>query len=328
MFDLTAAATRGLLASFHHDGVWRPGLRKFAIACAHAVTAGALLVAIVARETRGIAASGLIIAAIVWLSRADGPLSLLKRRGRTDAKLAKIVSLDTAKLTESTRSDLNWKTIRLECLERMTRVNSYCSRSIIEGLSPKKIVMQWRVDFVAPERWHVTQEAEDRELGTLMDEWVSIGDQNYQNAGMWFRTEGDLNRKTTQCLSINGLMQIVCAADPVATAFFQHERSTYLVAQYPRALAVSSDASLFAALAADEAATDLEIWIDVGSKHVIKGVMSRNNGADEIGRVSQVFACFNEAIRVEPPSWLNAVRDPSGGYTVVNVRLPKVHHHR
>jgi hypothetical protein len=263
-----------------------------------------------------------------WLSRADGPLSLLKRRGRSDAKLAKIVSLDTAKLTESTRADLNWETIRSECLERMLEVNSYCSRSIIEDLSAKKIVMQWRVDFVAPDRWHVTQEAEDRELGILMDEWVSIGDQNYQNSGMWFETDGDLNRKTIRCLSINGLRQIVCAGDPVATALFQHQRSTYLVARYPRALAASSDESLFAPFAADEAAPDLEIWIDVASKHVIKGVMSRNNGTGEIGRVSQVFACFNEAIRVEPPPWLNAVRDPSGGYSVVNVRLPKVHHHR
>jgi len=259
-----------------------------------------------------------------WI-RAVRAMPLVGRRHGAEARLAFIAALEAGEGTEQTTSTLDWTAIRSACLKQMREVGSYCSHTIIRDLVAGQNVLKWRVDVVAPKRFHVTQEALDSALGTLRDEWVSIGDKNFQNAGFWFQTE-DRNAGINESLSIDGLLQIVDSRNPDSCTLIRYEHAGYLVARYASADLAAAD-SLLAAYAID-AAADLEVWIEAGTKRIIKGQVSKREESQEIGRVVQAFTCFDEPIDVQPPPWLNAVPIPSGGYKGVDDRIPILRHHQ
>ena len=262
--------------------------------------------------------------------------ALLGRRNRVDAKLATTLALDTAKLAAVVTPDVDWKSVRLACLKKMYKTKSYCSRMVLQDFlndklsAPDFIWANFRVDYVGPDRWHVTQQGVDRDARVVWDGWISIGSRNYQHIGMWVQTADNHNDIQNLKLSIGALLSIVTEQTPVTIQLYRRHRTVYVVARYSW-IAVKASVSRYWGVNADEADMgmgELDVWIDVRTSAIIKGEISAHDGPRKVGTISQAFACFDENIKVTEPPWLNGVLNRSGAYTVLDSRVAAMPHHR
>lgn len=260
-----------------------------------------------------------------------------ERRNRVELRLARLLELDAASLVQPGEPEVGWPALRLDCLRKMSRSRTYCSRTVVRDFTNEKlaardfIVIQWRTDFVYPDRWHVTQEAVDGELGVLWDEWITIGEYNYQNMGLWLQTANNLQEGLNRRLSLQGLMGVVTERTPDEVRARRHGPHSYMLARYP-AKSLGVFASCFWGIDENDLTAmnlgPLSVWVDATSKDISKGEIFAYDGSRRTGSISQVFACFEEAIEVRPPAWLNGIPGEDGGFTVTDTKVAAVPHHR
>jgi hypothetical protein len=156
----------------------------------------------------------------------------------THAKLNSLflMSRDTA-VKDSLQID-DWRDIALESQKLTQEAKSYCSQTVVKDLTaenpgPKDhIVGKWRLDFVNPDRYHISQELWDVELGDIYDEWVTIGRENYQNAGLWSRTEDGVNDEQNMTLRVDSMLDILRNEEPIVSEVYQYEGRRYLLLAY------------------------------------------------------------------------------------------------
>lgn len=243
------------------------------------------------------------------------------------------------------RSDaVGWVDIVQRCLARMDDVRTFCSRSVLRDFCATTLAehdyigLVWRLDFAYPDRFHVTQQMWDDELEWLIDEWVSIGDANYGNCGLWFLKE-PTDTETNQSLTSAGFLEVLCHEDPSSQEFYQPHGDAYLRLLYSNPdLTQSPNDQLRAFAGADESMIiedhQVEVWVDLRTGLLVKGC-AEIRGTTKDGshadsespeRVhlcfEQMFACFDEKIIVEPPPWLNVIDG-----IVVGRSIPALHHH-
>ena len=78
-----------------------------------------------------------------------------------------------------------------DCIQAAASATSYSVRSTVRNLAEPKlqssgyVSLAWRMNFQHPDRFFVTQQMFDPDMGELGDQWVSVGNKNYQNAGFW-----------------------------------------------------------------------------------------------------------------------------------------------
>jgi hypothetical protein len=156
----------------------------------------------------------------------------------THAKLNSLflMSRDTA-VKDSLQID-DWRDIALESQKLTQEAKSYCSQTVVKDLTaenpgPKDhIVGKWRLDFVNPDRYHISQELWDVELGDIYDEWVTIGRENYQNSGLWSRTEDGVNDEQNMTLRVDSMLDILRNEEPIVSEVYQYEGRRYLLLAY------------------------------------------------------------------------------------------------
>ena len=156
----------------------------------------------------------------------------------TEAKLANLINLSTETAIRDTSIDLDDpKDIVLKCVEVTGAARSYCSRQIFrDPTTERDYDIEWRLDFVKPDRFHVSQVMWDDDLGELFDEWVVLGEEYYQNAGLWAKArdsrvaEGRLEKDLT--LLADNCLTILRTEEFVSSESHQYQGNDYLLLKY------------------------------------------------------------------------------------------------
>jgi len=256
----------------------------------------------------------------------------------TDAKLNNLflMSRDTA-VKDSLPSD-DWRDIARESQKLTQETKSYCSQTVVkdltaENLEPRDyIVGKWRLDFVNPDRYHISQELWDVELGDIYDEWVTVGSETYQNAGLWMRTDDGENDEQNMTLRVDSMLDIVRNEEPIVFEVYQYERRRYLPLNY--GTPVSGRVSRgFPLLCKDLKGTcEIQIWISLETGLFVKGTVvyegKTPDGEFAHGEVHQMFTNYDADVNVSPPPWINVAPDSEGNLKVVNKKQPILRHHQ
>ncbi len=275
------------------------------------------------------------------LSIVIGLIFALTDKGKKPSTEANLDSLrDLSKDTAIREPDnvVDPKETALHCAKVTGEARRYSSRTLLsdftdESLKPNDYVgIQWRMDFVRPDRYHVTQDMWDTERGEPRDQWVSIGKENYQNAGVWYQTEDGRNDEHNHSLVVDDLLQLLINHDPITSEVYRYGESHYLLIEYRTPIPSKlfrANMEEFASLLHSDCSVHL--WIDLATGFLAKGEMMVK-GQTKAGEgihisIQQVFTNYNEFIKVNPPPWLNAVRTAEGNLQIVERKLPLVRHH-
>ena len=178
------------------------------------------------------------------------------------------------------------------------------------------------------DRWHVTQEAWVPKMGMLYDEWVSIGKENYQNAGLWIHSEDARNAEINQRLLTNNLLDILREGEPASFGIYEYQALGYLLMQYN----TPTSAKTCVGIPKDvEGCCEMQIWISLETGFLVKGafLFDGKTPEGEVVRLEKyhMFASFNEDVRVNSPPWLNVERNSKGKLVIVNTEVPILEHH-
>ena len=254
----------------------------------------------------------------------------------TEGKLKNlfVMSKDTA--IKDSMPIADWRGIALESLKLTQETKSYCSRTVLKDLTAENlgtrdyIVGKWRLDFVNPDRYHISQELWDVELGDIYDEWVTIGRENYQNAGLWARIDG-LNDELNMALLVDNMFDIVQNEEPVSSEVYQYDGGRYLLLEYGAQVSGEVIRRFLESYKDLEGPCEIQIWISLETGLFVKGTIifkgETPDGGLVQGEVHQMFTSYDADVKVSAPPWLNLEPDSEGNLRVVNTKVPILPHH-
>jgi hypothetical protein len=287
-------------------------------------------------NTQGVLIVGICLALIVAAIIRFFPKKVLGE-GPTEAKLRSLFLMSKESAVEDSMATVDWRDIALESQKLTQETKSYCSHTIVkdstaENLAPTDhIVGKWRLDFVNPDRYHITQELWDVELGDIHDEWVTIGRENYENAGLWRRTDDGVNDEQNMALRVDSMLDILRNEEPIVSEVYQYEGRRYLILNYGTPLSGGVSRG-FPLLCKDLKGTcEIQTWISLETGLFVKGKIlyegETPDGEFAQGEVHQMFTCYDEDVNVSPPPWINVAPDSEGNLRVVNQKVPILRHH-
>jgi hypothetical protein len=288
-------------------------------------------------NTQGVLIVGICLALIVAAIIRFFPKKVLGE-GPTEAKLRSLFLMSKESAVEDSMATVDWRDIALESQKLTQEAKSYCSHTIVkdstaENLAPTDhIVGKWRLDFVNPDRYHITQELWDVELGDIHDEWVTIGRENYENAGLWRRTDDGVNDEQNMALRVDSMLDILRNEEPIVSEVYQYEGRRYLILNYGTPLSGGVSRG-FPLLCKDLKGTcEIQTWISLETGLFVKGKIlyegETPDGEFAQGEVHQMFTCYDEDVNVSPPPWINVAPDSEGNLRVVNQKVPILRHHQ
>lgn len=268
-------------------------------------------------------------------------LPFLRRYLGTETKLASLLKLSIYSAERDPELSPATKEAVLTCVEVSKQARTYCSRLIVKDLSrknptPRDYAIQLRVDFAKPDKYHVTQAAWDDELGELFDEWVSIGKEHYKNTGMWVQVDDEESMNETNALnrslSVENLLEILRADDPVTSHGYRYRQTPYLLLEYEVPKSSKSSRGFFEACSSLlNSHCEMRIWLDLDRSLLAKGELvfeGQNPEGEHVhGEVQQVFTSYNENVQVRPPGWINAARNAEGKLVIVETKVEILSHH-
>ena len=273
------------------------------------------------------------IAVTGWLFFREGPPEL----GLTEAQLQSLLNMSTDTAEKIPTIAENWGDVARQSLKVTSEARTYCSRmakrdSTAMGLPPgDDIVVQWRLDFVSPNRLHVTQEAWDDDMGLVYDEWVIIGKDNYQFSGLWSHTEDGRNAELNQRLLVDDLLNILRKGKPTLSEVFKYEDRRYLLFLYDSAEWAKVCREHLEVYDYLQGTSQIQIWIDLETHFLVKGAYLfetiLQDGKPAHLEMHHVFVGHNEDVKVEPPPWINVESNSEGEGVISNTEVPILEHH-
>jgi hypothetical protein len=185
------------------------------------------------------------------------------------------------------------KTAAARAIETTRHATTYSS-SILARVDTVDI--QWRVDFAAPDRFHVIQTA-----GPMFDEWITIGGNNYRSIiTQWFQRnlgEVELNNN----FRVANFLDVMSANEPISVRESISQQDKYTVLDYR----VVRKTDFSAVSKGMTGAADVRVWIDQRTNLIARAEMTLTVEAD--GKKSkmtwrQVFTGYGVPIRIDPPA--------------------------
>jgi hypothetical protein len=253
------------------------------------------------------------------LSEFDVP----KPVGATESQLRKLLALQIKDAEPATKEQVEATVVKTLDRDRDTR--AYCAKRVVKN--DNYALGTWRLDHVCPDRWHVSQELREPGGKADYDEWITVGDKTFQNAGMWFEMEKGFNDTDNSSLTIKYYLDMLRSLVPKSAAIVQ---ARFCVLTFVPPFD-QPDNPLLQVCNSVRGHCELQLWINVQSCQLVR-VALRAEGVDEDGNaldteLLHVFAAYNEPIVVEPPPWLNAARNEEGKLVVVNTEVAQVPHY-
>lgn len=279
------------------------------------------------------------VAAVMRSQHAKG-LWLERGASRTpNGRLSFLLGLAGDTVSPDPDATAKAKDALARAMEDVRTTESYCSQYVVKDLALTQLkdhdysAYGARIDYAAPGRYHVTQQAWLDPPGRYVyDEWISVGDENFQNMGLWFRSEDGLNAAQNQKFSLRELTQRLArigAADRIDSQTIG--TGSYWLLSYGDLQRRSQLADLRLCDPLALGSCDLRLWIDAKSETIAKTQLTLR-GTDKDGKnlhiaINQVFGCHGEAITVTPPPRLNAVQAADGKLTITDSNVIAIPHH-
>ncbi len=259
-------------------------------------------------------------------------------KGTAEVKLNNLIRLSKSNSIKEDEEFAQWSSTCTRSAELSWEAETYCALTVVkdfseEGLKEKDYtVMKWRLDFVRPDRFHITQELWDCELGDLYDQWVTIGKDNYQNAGLWFHDEDGRHDGINQGLLVNKYLGVIRNQAPERYSAHRYLGERFLLLEYdPRAFPEQHAEIIDLCKEVQQGTCEFHIWINIDTGYFAKAqvkIQGTSNDGDRVdAELHSVFTCYNEKITITPPPWLNAVSDSGGSNRIVNTEVPILPHH-
>ena len=192
------------------------------------------------------------------------------------------------------------KTAAVHAIDATRHVQTYSS-SVLATVDTLDI--RWRVDFAAPDRYHVIQTA-----GPLFDEWITIGWDNYRSLiNQWLKRnmgEAELNNN----FRVDRFLDVMTANEPISATESVARDDSYTILDYRvvpkadfRAITKGMTGSMTKEMTGP---ADVRIWIDKRTNLIVRGELTTTIAAEgKNSKLSwrQVFAGYGVPIRIDPP---------------------------
>lgn len=217
-----------------------------------------------------------------------------------EAALSRLSDLQAG--APSTSSNIaSAKTAAAHAIEATRHAQTYSS-SVLATVDTLDI--RWRVDFAAPDRYHVIQTA-----GPLFDEWITIGWDNYRSLiNQWLKRnmgEAELNNN----FRVDRFLDVMSANEPVSTTESVSGDASYTILDYrvvakPDYRDITKGVTTFLRKGMT-GPVDIRIWIDKRTNLIARGELKTTLAAE--GKTAklvwrQVFTGYGVAIRIDPPA--------------------------
>jgi len=254
------------------------------------------------------------------------PTDLLEQQvpedGPTEITLASLIDLSTETATATPIGIDDPGIVALQCIEVTGAARSYCSLQIFrDPTSERDYDIEWRLDFVKPDRFHVSQVMWNGDL----DEWVIVGEEHYQNAAEWFKTSNPQLAENfyerSRSLLVDHYLTILRTAEFVSSESY----NDYLLLKYKN-IDLSGD---LIDTEQEGTETELRTWIDLDTHLLAKVEMitqSHTPEGEEYLNMQHVFAAYNEEIEVRPPTQFHEA-DAEGKFVIQYTETEIVPHH-
>jgi hypothetical protein len=233
-----------------------------------------------------------LIVALTSVSPAPVPL--------VEAALSRLSDLQAGAASTSYNA-ASAKTAAARAVEATRHAQTYSS-SVLATFDTLGI--RWRIDFAAPDRYHVLQTA-----GPLYDEWITIGWDNYRSVvTQWLKRsmgEAELNNN----FRVDRFLDVMTANEPISATESVSQQDKYTVLDYRvvpktdfRAITKGLTGSLTKGMTGP---AEVRIWIDKRTNLIAKAEMTVIVAAE--GKKSkvhwqQVFTGYGVPIRIDPPA--------------------------
>jgi len=250
--------------------------------------------------------------------------------GPTEIKLHELID-SQPEWNDTNQDEIDIEEVVRKCQETTSRARSYCSRIRVDDISGRQTVSQWRIDFVRPDRWFVSQEVLEPH-GTVYDQWISISSDTFHNVGFWTQAEeldrSDFNKST----SIDAYLDILNQSEPASVKRCLSNSGEHIIIQYTSPLPNERKNPWIESFnqPAEEGFSCFLVWVNTSTWH-LERVDCRANGLlveGEDGIIVQAFTCFDENVVVDPPPWLNTKTDSEGNMVITGEDIAVVEHHR
>lgn len=252
--------------------------------------------------------------------------------GDIDTYMGKLLSLSNDntknyyKILEGVQKVIN------RSISQTSNAKSFSSIRIVSSHygNQSEQICRHQIDFSNSNRFFVTQSTSIISQGMLYDEWVSIGEANYQNGGLWGRTEDSIHNELNFALTPQNFIEILRENYPIdySTFFVKHEK--YLILEYSAPVRGNYNSIYGDAFSSCNTSNDnrchIFIWINLHTNFLTKVEVAYLEKYKLTFLIFQVFGCYNENINVTPPPWLNLRRDP-WGYTMISEEIPIMEHY-
>ena len=193
------------------------------------------------------------------------------------------------------------------CVLAMEGATAYVSRQVVRDPShaePGDGDFVWDLEYAMPDAFRVSQTGwtDSREVH---DEWVTIGQDFYRNAGRWQKPEDggrfDGERMLSRWLTVSKYLPLLRTGQPKSAAVGGAEQGSYLMVEYDP---LSRDALV--GILDDPSPPQsvhavAKIWIDNATDLMAKAEVSIEEGEGRRLVIEQAFASYNEGVHVERP---------------------------
>jgi hypothetical protein len=251
--------------------------------------------------------------------------------GPVEAELRRMLSIPIESLIKEPATDHSKLVSRTYAAT--VKARGYCSRKQFRVLTEPKLKDQayieqwWRLDYVSPDRWHVTQGVwEQTENDYATDEWVSIGATTFQNAGLWFKNHSPYTDNLNTLLLIDVFLDILKRVPPIPDKTYRTPDNKYLIITHALPFLEFNGNRVLEGCGMSEGGCEIQSWIDLQSGYFVRSTILTGERKPEL-EASQSFSCFNDDILIEPPAWLNAEPDSDGQLKITNTEVLIVPHH-
>jgi hypothetical protein len=162
---------------------------------------------------------------------------------------------------------------------------------------------EWRMDYIKPDRFSVTQKVMEKD-GPVFDKWITIGNENYFQIGLWFKVSQGLGKwryETNNNLKLDKWLDLIAANEAYSGDFIEFESKNHLFLSFSLKKVPPS----FVVVAQNPKNIKAEVWIDPESGRIVNARIIAQT-TDETGEnvdliIRQSFSNYNSTNVIDRP---------------------------
>ena len=219
---------------------------------------------------------------------------------------AALSRLSNLRVGATTSSDVASAKAEVARAVKTTRLARTYSSFVVLKVAGNQVDIRWRVDFAAPDRYHVLQTAggdipESFKNGGMFSEWITIGRDNYLSAGIQWLNRSMGEAGLNESFRVDKFLDVMTEAEPISVTESVSQEDKYTVLDYRLAPGFHFG---FNTKGITEP-TEVRIWIDKRTNLIVRGEMTTTvavEGKKSKLTLQQVFTGYGVPIRIEPPA--------------------------